>query len=316
MRCDHRARPLVAVLGPTGCGKSALAERLAEQRDAELVSADASTFYRGLEVGVTKPPPATRQRVRYHLLDVVELSETFTVVDYQRLAQAALEEIANRNRLPILVGGSSLYVKALLEGYVPPDIVVCEAIRDWVRRLPREQAVEELRRVDPAYLARIDALNPRRVSRALELVLSHGAPVPEPSRRPLAGWQVLRLILWPEKGVLEARIRRRTAEMWDAWQEEVLELEKNGLLPWLDVRKPIGYATVLAHLQGRLGRDEGIEEVARATILLAKKQRTWLQKDREGPDRHHWVLAAEADWGTLPGQALALLDRFLARFTQ
>lgn len=308
------ARPLIAVLGPTASGKSGLAEYLAEKRRGELISADASTLYRDLEVGVTKPDRSVRQRVRYHLLDIAELHETITVVEYQRRAQAALEEIASRGRLPILVGGSSLYVRALLEGYRPPDIEVPDEIRQQVRNLDPDAAVVLLGSKDPDFLKRIDSKNPRRVSRALELVLSNQAPVPEPTFQPLPGWKVLRLILCPEKNVLQERIRRRTEGMWEAWREEVLQLEKKGLQPWLEVRKPIGYATVRAHLEGKLGRDEGLEEIVRATALLAKKQRTWLQKDMEGPDRHSWVLSSEADWEELPRQALGLLDSFLARF--
>jgi tRNA dimethylallyltransferase len=307
---------LVAVLGPTASGKSGLAELLATHRKGELINADASALYRELEVGVTKPNQVTRLQLPYHLLDVADLSQTVTVIDYQRMAMATLGEIAERDGLPILVGGSSLYVRALLEGYCPPDIAVPDEVRQRVRGLPLQEAVAELQRRDPAFLARLDRHNPRRVGRALELVLAHGGPVSEPTAKPLPGWEVLRLLLWPEKSVLEARIRRRTEEMWQAWLEEVLVLEKNALLPWLDLRKPIGYGSVAAHLQGRLTRAEAVEEIVRATCLLAKKQRTWLQKETEGPDRHQWLLASEADWEKLPDLALAALEGFLARFTE
>lgn len=309
-------RPLIAVLGPTASGKSQLAEWLAEQRHGELINADASALYRDLEVGVTKPDRATRARLAYHLLDLAELHQAVTVVDYQREAMAVIEQISSRGRLPILVGGSSLYVKALLEGYLPPEIEVPETVRARVRALPREDAVEELRALDPAFLGRIDALNPRRVSRALELVLAAGRPVPAPTSRPLPGWSILRLVLQPEKPILEQRIRERTEQMWPSWLEECLLLEKKGLAHWLHIRKPIGYSTVMAYLQGSLGRAEAIEEIVRATVLLAKKQRTWLQKDTEGLDRHHWMLSESSDWDLLPDQLLAAVDGFLARFTK
>jgi tRNA dimethylallyltransferase len=309
-------RPLVAVLGPTASGKSGLAELLAEQRGGELVNADASALYRELEVGVTKPDAATRRRLRYHLLDVAELSQTVTVVDYQQMASRAVEEISSRGRLPILVGGSSLYARAFLDGYQPSQIEVPAAVREQVRALPLERAVAELERRDPDFCARLDRRNPRRVSRALELVLAAGGPVPAPSRRPPAGLAVLRLILQPDKALLQQRIGLRTEAMWQSWREEVLRLEKKGLAHWLEVRKPIGYATVAAHLQGKCTREEAIAEVVRCTHLLAKKQRTWLQKDTEGPDRHHFVLASERDWEALPELALRLLDGFLARFTR
>lgn len=309
-------RPLVAVLGPTASGKSQLAERLAQRHGAELINADASALYRDLEVGVTKPDRATRQRVRYHLLDVVELSQAVTVVDYQRRAEAVLEELAGRSILPIVVGGSNLYIKALLDGYCPPEVVVPDALRQRVREMTLENAVEELGEKDPAFLARIDARNPRRVARALELVLANRGPVPSPTSRPLPGWAVLRLILLPDKAVLEERIRRRTSEMWEPWLEEVLGLEKKALRHWLEVRRPIGYDTVVAHLEGKVSRVEAIAQIVRATVLLAKKQRTWLQKDTEGPDRHLMVLKAEQDWEALSRQSEAAVDGFLARFTE
>lgn len=267
-------------------------------------------------MGVTKPDRAVRARLSYHLLDVAELSQTFTVVDYQRMAEQVLREISQRGNLPILVGGSNLYVRALLEGYCPPEVTVPEAIRERVRALPQDAARDLLGRLDPLYLGRIDAKNPRRVSRALELVLANQGPVPAPTRRPLAGWSVLRLLLWPDKAALEDRIRRRTEEMWPAWLEECLQLEEKGLGHWLEVRKPIGYSSVMAYIQGGLARAEAIEQIVSSTILLAKKQRTWLQKDTEGPDRHTFVLTSPQDWEALPERVLAGVESFLARFTE
>lgn len=307
---------MLAVLGPTASGKSGLAERLAVRFGGELVNSDASALYRELEVGVTKPDRATRERLPYHLLNIAELSQTVTVMDYQRLAMSALDEIAARGSLPILVGGSNLYVRALLEGYCPPDVTVPEQVRERVRAMPLPDAVALLQSLDPDFAHRIDLKNPRRVGRALELVLSHQGPIPEATAQPLPGWGVLRLLLWPEKSVLEARIRRRTEEMWEPWLEECLVLEKKALRHWLEVRKPIGYGSVMAHLHGGLARAEAIEEIVRSTILLAKKQRTWLQKDMEGPDRHTFVLASEADWDALFERAQTVVQSFLARFTE
>lgn len=309
-------KPLLAVLGPTASGKSGLAEQLARSRGGELVNADASALYRQLEVGVTKPDQRTRALLPYHLLDVAELSQTVTLVDYQQMALKVLHEISARGALPVLVGGSSLYVKALLEGYRPPEIAVCPETRARVQALSLEQANRELAKLDPAAHARIDRQNPRRVGRALELALSHGGPVPPATRNPLQGYRVLRLILWPESEVLRARIRRRTEAMWDSWREEVQALEKKALAAWLEIRKPIGYASVARQLRGEISRQEAIDEIVSATVKLAKKQKTWLQKETDGSDRHLWVLDAESAWGGLPERALAVLDGFLAGFSE
>ncbi len=307
-------KPILAVLGPTASGKSGLAEFLAEQRGGELVNADASALYRDLEVGVTKPDRSTRERFCYHMLDIANLDETVTLVDYQRLALGVLDEISSRGALPIVVGGSSLYVRALLEGYQPPEVSVSEEVRERVRSLSLDEANEELSAIDPGAFSRIDRKNPRRVCRALELALATGGPVKPATSQPLEGYQVLRLVLRPDIEILKQRIRERTIAMWPAWREEVKALEKKALAAWLEVRKPIGYVTVARHLRGELSQDEAIEEIIASTIKLAKKQRTWLQKETDGCDRHHWVLDTEAAWKGLAPKALAVLDSFLARF--
>ncbi len=307
-------RPLLAVLGPTASGKSGLAEFLAGQRGGELINAVASALYRELEVGVTKPDRATRNRFPYHLLDVADLHETITLVDYQRLALEVLDQVSARGALPILVGGSSLYVRALLEGYRPPEISVSQEVREKVRSLSLGEAQDTLREVDPEAFARIDTKNPRRVSRALELAIASGGPVGPAAVEPLAGYEICRFILWPEKDLLKQRIRERTLVMWPAWREEVQALEKKGLAAWLEVRKPIGYATVARHLKGELSQDEAIEEIVASTLRLAKKQRTWLQKETDGCERHRWVLDASSCWDGLATQALEVLDSFLTRF--
>lgn len=308
------SKPLLAVLGPTASGKSGLAEFLAEQRGGELINADASALYRELEVGVTKPDRSTRERLRYHLLDIADLEETVTLVDYQRLALEALDEISSRGVLPVVVGGSSLYVRALLEGYQPPEISVSEEVRERVRSLSLEDANIELSSIDPEAFARIDRKNPRRVCRALELAIASGGAVEPATSQPLVGYQVLRLVLRPDIEVLRQRIRERTLAMWPAWREEVKALEKKALAAWLEVRKPIGYVTVARHLRGELSQDEAINEIIASTTRLAKKQRTWLQKETDGCDRHHWVLDTEKAWEGLAPKALEVLDGFLARF--
>lgn len=303
-------------MGPTASGKSSLAERLASLRGGELVNADASALFCPLQVGVTKPDAATRRQVTYHLLDCIDLEQAPSMGEYQRWAREVIDDLGARHRLAVVVGGSNLYLRALLDGYCPPDIAVPSQTRDWVRSLNPQAALSLLEAHDPASLARLDRKNPRRVSRALELTLALGGPVPPPHREPVPGWSIVRLILLPEKDILARRIRQRTEAMWDAWREEVLQLEQKGLAYWLEVRKPIGYTTVLAHLRGEISEGEAIEEIVRQTLLLAKKQRTWLQKETAGPDRHVWVLRTDADWESLEDQAVRVVDGFLARFAK
>ncbi len=306
--------PLLAVLGPTASGKSTVAEFLAEHLDGELVNSDASAMYTELSVGVTKPSAEARCRFPYHLLDIAELEKPLSVVDFQQRAFQIVRDIAGRRKIPILVGGSSLYVRSVLEGYRPHDIAVSSALREEVRGMPLSEALDELERRDPEAWSRIDRKNPRRVTRALELTLAFGGPVSPSQKQEPEDFRILRHLLWPSLDLLKARIDERTHGMWPAWREEVLQLEKKGLAHWLEARKPIGYQVVRSHLRGELDEIQAIERIVSSTVALAKKQRTWLKKDMEGPDRHRWMLDRLEDWENLPQHVLEVSEGFLTRF--
>lgn len=303
---------LVAILGPTAAGKSSLAEFLALKTQGEIINSDASAFYQELSVGVTKPSTETRERIPHHLLDVTSLELGFDLMDYLSAANECLQDLARRERLPIVVGGSGLYARALLDGFRPPQIEVSTSLRDSVRALPIERALEELQQLDPAAYARIDRKNPRRVTRALELAQAVGGPVPPPKTVERDDLRILRLTLLPSREVLKKRIRRRTEEMWEPWLEEVDQLEKNGLSHWLDVRKPIGYSTILAFRRGECSRDEAVELIAGQTNKLAKKQRTWLKKESQHPFSHKFYLDSEDQWAEVPKLTWQLVQQFLS----
>ena len=263
-------------------------------------------------MGVTKPDQKTRERFRYHLLDVAELQDGFNLGAYLDLANQVIDEVSEREKLPILVGGSGLYGRALLDGYRPPEIEIPFEIRDRARSLHPESALRELWEVDPEAYDRIDRQNPRRVMRALELALANGGPVAEPESRPRADLRILRLYLLPQKPIQEERIRQRTSHMWESWVKEVDQLEKKGLAHWLEVRKPIGYTTVLAYLRGELNRDQAIEQIVGHTLKLAKRQRTWLRKETDGPFCHRFELTGADEWSSLPKRAAQLIRQFLS----
>lgn len=303
--------PVVAVLGPTASGKSALAESLAEQVESELINSDASAVYRELSVGVTKPDLATRERYRYHLLDVATLEQGFDLNAYLESANRVLKEVWARGNLPIVVGGSGLYARALLDGYAPPQIEVSQQVREWARSLEPEAALAELVALDPEAYQRIDRQNPRRVTRALELARQAGGPVPPPIRTGRPDLRILRFYLQPERELLNRRIEQRTQSMWRGWTEEVLSLEKKGLARWLELRKPIGYAEVLAFNRGQLSCEEAMQRIVSQTRKLAKKQRTWLKREAEHPLSFHFAYARDEQWGAIPEQAHKALLEFL-----
>jgi tRNA dimethylallyltransferase len=305
-------KPLVAVLGTTASGKSSLAESLAEEFEGELLNSDASAVYSELSVGVTKPGQQTRARFRYHLLDVADLPSGFNLGAYLELANTVVDNVSDRGKLPILVGGSGLYARALLDGYRPPDIEIPDEIRDHVRSLKSRVALEKLLRVDPAAYQRVDRLNPRRVMRALELALAAGGPVAAPESRPRPDLRIVRFYLLPTKTIQDERIRQRTLNMWEPWVKEVDQLEKKGLARWLEVRKPIGYSSVLAYVRGELNRDQAIEQIVGHTVKLAKRQRTWLRRETKGPFRHQFELKTADEWSRLPELVGQQIRQFLS----
>lgn len=245
------------------------------------------------------------------MLDITDLAEGITLAEYQRQARVCVEDVASRGKLPIVVGGSGLYTRALLDGYLPPQIEIPDQIRNMVREMPLEQALERLQQVDSAAWERIDRCNPRRVARALELALANGGPVAAPTASPPEGWRSLRLILEPRREILLERVQNRTLGMWEGWLEEVDQLERKGLASWLEQRRPIGYEVVRAHLRGEVNRVEAIEQIVAQTMALAKKQRTWLRKEKERGKAQSWVLESSSDWARLPREALQSVDAFL-----
>ncbi len=305
-------KKVIAVLGPTASGKSSLAEHLATEFNGELLNSDASAVYRELSVGVTKPDEATRERIVHHLLDVTDLARGFTLMDYMELANTAIDEVSSRCCLPILVGGSGLYARAVLDGYRPPLVEVSAEVREEVRAMGATEALDKLRALDPQAHDRIDRQNPRRVGRALELAIAAGGPVAPARACPRADLDILRLILVPTKQLIDERIRQRTLQMWEGWVKEVDQLEKKGLTQWLDVRKPIGYDAVLAYRRDEMSREQAIEQIVGQTTKLAKKQRTWLKREKTGPNRHWLELNHTDEWSELPDRASQLIRKFLS----
>jgi tRNA dimethylallyltransferase len=292
------AAPLVAIVGPTASGKSALALRLARERGGEIVSCDSLQVYRGLDVGSAKATPQERAAVPHHLVDVADPGETFSAADYARLAREALDGIRSRGRLPIVAGGTGLYLRALLQGlFAGPS-------RDDALRARLEAAADRfgdarvhrlLARVDPEAAARIPPRDRVRVVRALEVYRATGRPITEGHRggtEPLRGYSVLVVGLDPGRDELRRAVTERTRRMLDAGLvEEVRSLLAGGLGPEARPLQAIGYRQALAVVRGELGLEEAERAIVTATLRFAKRQRTWF--------RHQ----AEARW--FPGESEA-----------
>lgn len=297
--------PLVCIVGPTASGKSALALQLAEEAGAEIVSCDSLQVYRGLDIGSAKPTPAERARVPHHLIDVAEPDEVFSAARYAELARAALAEITARGRRPLVVGGTGLYLRALLHGlFEGPQRD--EALRRRLERLGERFGDARLHRllarVDPQAAARLEPRDRVRVVRALEVFRATGRPLSEHLRRPgvpLTGFEVLTLVLDPPRDELRRRVEARADAMLAAGLvDEVRALLARGHDPALRPLQAIGYRQALDVIAGRMRLDEARHDMVRKTLQYAKRQRTWF--------RHQ----AQAQWHSEAGAAARAVRAF------
>jgi tRNA dimethylallyltransferase len=295
-----RIRP-IAVIGPTGTGKSALALDLAERLGGEIVNADAMQLYRGMDVGTAKLPPAERRGIPHHLLDVLAPREEASVAAYQPVARAAIDEIVARDAVPILVGGSGLYVSSVIYDFRFPgtDPTTRERLEaDLAERGPGVLHAR-LHEADPAAAAAIGPHNGRRLVRALEVIAITGEPFGAGLPDEGATWSpTVTIGLRSERSVLVERLDRRVAGMWrDGILDEAAALRPAGL--GTTASRAIGYAQALAQLDGELDEAQAIEQTAALTRRYARRQVSWFGRyagttwlDADDPARVREAVAA------------------------
>jgi tRNA dimethylallyltransferase len=278
--------PVLAIVGATATGKSALGMALAERLGGEIVNADALQVYRGFDIGTAKPGPEERRRVPHHLIDVLEPHERYSAGEFARRARQAIAEIQGRDRVPIVVGGSGLYLRALFEGISPIPPGDPQVRRELRRRLEAEglpALVAELARTDPATAARLAPGDTQRVLRALEVARVSGRPLSSWIAQQPFGIQriaAVRIGLTLPRGILYDAIARRVARMVQAgWVEEVAGLLAKGLAPDLPAFQAIGYRQLVRHVIGEWSLEHAIGETVRATRRFAKRQETWFRKE-------------------------------------
>jgi tRNA dimethylallyltransferase len=271
---------LRAVVGPTASGKTEAGIALAASLGAEVVSVDSMLVYRGMDVGTAKPTPEQRRGVPHHLVDVADPSERFTVAMFQRLAA----EVLDRVERPLLVGGSGLYFRAVVDDLRFPreDAAVRQELEREAAVVGAGALYRRLARTDPVAAARIDPGNVRRTVRALEVTAVTGRPYSEfarawerfdPARVRAAGIRI-------DRSVLGRRIEVRVRAMVDAgWLDEVGELCARGFGGWLTSSQAIGYAELARHLDGDLSLDEAVDATVRRTRELARRQMAWFRRD-------------------------------------
>ena len=294
--------PIIAIAGPTAAGKSAFAlalwERMAAGRGAELVSVDSAQIYRGMDIGSAKPDPETRARVPHHLIDILDPAESYSAARFAHDAQTAITAIQARGRVPILVGGTMLYYRALFEGLsdLPPaDPALRLELEAEAERDGLQAQHARLSRIDPETAARLHPNDAQRVQRALEIHALSGEPPSLWYARPKAGGlhgRVLRIAVTPaDRETLNARIATRFQAMFAAgFVDEVARLRARGDLHLdLPSMRAVGYRQVWRHLDGDYDRAEAERLGIIATRQYAKRQRTWLR----GEDAWKNIDAAE-----------------------
>ena len=272
---SRRPPLLIAVMGPTASGKSALAESVATALDAVLLNADAFQVYRGLDIGTAKP----RDRSAYRLLDLLAPTEVFSAGQWVAAAVAELESAWRKAQNVVVVGGTGLYIRALFEGYdamLPPDPDVRREIADWERREGAGALAEHLRDADPALAATLDLQNPVRVRRALEKMRAKERPVPVR----IPPYLQVKTALSPDPTALDAAIGQRVREMMDTgWEHEVRELMGSGIPVGAPGLRAIGYRRLWEAIEARNVGWDVVEAIARDTRRYARRQRTWLRSE-------------------------------------
>jgi tRNA dimethylallyltransferase len=309
---DEGSDPLaVIILGPTGSGKTALSLALAERFNGEIVSCDSVAVYRGMELGTAKPTLAERARVPHHLIDVTTPDQPFTAGEYSRQARAAMRDIASRGMLPLVTGGTGLYLRALTEGLFPGPARQ-EGLRARLTR-SRDRHGEAwlyrvLRRLDPASAERIHANDTPKLIRAIEVCVAGRKPMsavlatPGAARDPLTGFRLLRIGLDPPRAALYDRLNRRAAAMFaDGLVDEVRNLfERYGAVKALD---SLGYRQALRVLRDLWSAEEAVAPAQQGHRNYAKRQLTWFRREPEV----HWLEGFGDDPETLSA-AVALVD--------
>ena len=298
--------PVVAVVGPTATGKSELGLLLAEHLGGEVVNADAMQLYRGMNIGTAKLTEAERRGVPHHQLDVLDVTQEASVAAYQAAARDDLAAIRGRGHVPVLVGGSGLYVRAALDRLeIPPtDPAVRRSIEREAEAVGAPAMHARLAAADPNAAAQILATNLRRVVRALEVIELTGRPFSASMPRREFLSPAVMLGLRVDRGVLDERIVRRVEHMWEAGlQQETEMLLGRGLRDGVTAARAIGYRQAVAVVDGALSEDTARADTAAATCRYARRQESWFRPD----PRIVWLDATDGDLARVLGDAIRVL---------
>lgn len=299
---------LLVVVGPTGVGKTALSLELATRFNGEIISADSRLFYRGMDIGTDKPGAEARALVPHHMIDICQPDETLSLGQYKRLAMSAIRTVQRRRHLPLLVGGTGQYVRAIVEGWQIPEIAPQTALREVLAGLGGSELHRWLTQLDPEAAASIDARNVRRVIRALEVTLISGQPMSHLQRKVPPAFHTAMVGLWCQRETLYQRIDARVDRMMASeLVDEVKRLRDQGYGRDLPAMSGLGYRQIGAYLDGETSLEEAIERIKFETHRFARQQHNWFRRDDPGID---WYDIQESGWQS---ELFRDVERFLTQ---
>lgn len=274
--------PLVVILGPTAVGKTALSLRLVSQFNGEIISADSRLFYRGMDIGTAKPSKEEQAIVPHHLVDVAAPDDIWSLGKFKREVDALLEEITQRGRVPFLVGGTGQFIRAIIEGWVVPEMPADERLREalnhWAEEIGAEGLYERLKVVDPEAAEKILPNNLRRTVRAFEVILRTGQKFSDQRRKAEVPYRILKIGLNRPRPEIDRRIDERVDQMMAAgFLDEVKGLLDKGYPRELSSMSALGYRQMAAYLSGEYSLEQAVEEMKRVTRKFYRRQMAWFK---------------------------------------
>jgi tRNA dimethylallyltransferase len=287
--------PVIILLGPTAVGKTKVSIVLAEGLQGEIISADSRLYYRGMDIGTAKPSRKLRARIPHHLVDVTAIDQPWSLAQFLEGARQAIREVHSRGKLPLVVGGTGQYLRALVEGWQPPPKAEDKRFRREMRAFAAAHGSEALHKrllaVDPQTAGKIEHQNVRRVIRALEIHHVTGRPPSVVQKKIPPPYRILQIGLYRPRKELYARIDQRIEEMLAAGLlAEVETILSKGYDPSQPPLSAIGYRQIIAHLRGDIRLSEAVERMKRCTRLFVRRQANWFKREDE---RIHWFRAEE-----------------------
>lgn len=275
--------PLILIVGPTAVGKTEISIQLAERLNGEIVSADSRLFYRGMDIGTAKPTREERARAPHHLIDIADPDETLSLAVFQQKAREAIADIRTRNKLPFLVGGTGQYVRAVTEGWSPPEVPPNEELRGELEKWKVERGInwlyEKLKSLDPEAAEGIDPRNVRRTIRALEVILSTGKKFSAQRGQGDSPYRLVTIGLTRPREELYRRVDARIESMFaNGFLDEVKGLLDKGYSPSLPTMSAIGYRECVGVIQGELTEEQAKVRIRRGTRVFVRRQANWFRE--------------------------------------